>query len=324
MPSVELLFGPMLVGTYMNAILYGVMILQVFIYYQTYKDGIGLRLFVLYLFVAETLNTGLAITMIYEPLVRKYGTLDAVTFFPSMLPTDPITTVLISTPIQIFIAWRIRVISRTTWSALIICILAMISMGGGIWLTRTIINLDRFAKKPMLHWPALTWLIASAVADITITASLCYYLARQKSGFSATDDTINKIIRLTVQTGLITTLFAILDVVCFLVLPHTTINFVWDFALSKLYTNALISTLNARAGWGSLIDTNSANEMRSHAYGVGYRESRISQFHARGTSQTLSTGIYELGSTPSQHHSSKIAPDVEHCIDPLSPTYASQ
>lgn len=176
----------------------------------------------------------------------------------------------------------------------------------------------------MLHWPALTWLIASAVADITITASLCYYLARQKSGFSATDDTINKIIRLTVQTGLITTLFAILDVVCFLVLPHTTINFVWDFALSKLYTNALISTLNARAGWGSLIDTNSANEMRSHAYGVGYRESRISQFHARGTSQTLSTGIYELGSTPSQHHSSKIAPDVEHCIDPLSPTYASQ
>lgn len=133
--------------------------------------------------------------------------------------------------------------------------------GGGIWLTRTIINLDRFAKKPMLHWPALTWLIASAVADITITASLCYYLvrrfivlctvhlygrafqARQKSGFSATDDTINKvsrpcffvnitivqllkkIIRLTVQTGLITTLFAILDVVCFLVLPVNASSF---------------------------------------------------------------------------------------------------
>ena len=30
-------------------------------------------------------------------------------------------------------------------------------------------------------------------------------------------------------------------------------NFVWDFSLSKLYVNALISTLNARTSWGNLI-----------------------------------------------------------------------
>lgn len=36
--------------------------------------------------------------------------------------------------------------------------------------------------------------------------------------------------------------------------PWPNSNFVWDFALSKLYTNALISTLNARAGWGNLTD----------------------------------------------------------------------
>ncbi|KAG7096182.1 hypothetical protein E1B28_003632, partial [Marasmius oreades] len=41
---------------------------------------------------------------------------------------------------------------------------------------------------------------------------------------------------------------------------HTTINFIWDFALSKLYTNALFSTLNARrAGRSSPDDVDSHN-----------------------------------------------------------------
>ena len=29
-------------------------------------------------------------------------------------------------------------------------------------------------------------------------------------------------------------------------------NFAWDFALSKIYSNALLSTLNARLGWDNL------------------------------------------------------------------------
>ena len=52
--------------------------------------------------------------------------------FPSLcnpILSDAIMTVLISTPIQIFVAWRIRVISRSIWVALSICILAVISFG---------------------------------------------------------------------------------------------------------------------------------------------------------------------------------------------------
>ena len=37
-----------------------------------------------------------------------------------------------------------------------------------------------------------------------------------------------------------------------LLTPPTVSNFAFDFALCKLYTNALMSTLNARAGWNKL------------------------------------------------------------------------
>ncbi|KAL0573853.1 hypothetical protein V5O48_008094 [Marasmius crinis-equi] len=264
--SLQLVFGPMLIGVFLNVTLWGIMAVQTMVYYQAYKNlGSNRCMFsqgycdsqILYLVTAETLNSALDMAMMYELLVAQFGSQEATTFFPKLLaagmpvsttvdqdnafdflvcPLDPILTVLISTPIQVFIAYRIRVISQ----------------GGGLWTASMVIFVRVFARKPELHTPALTWLLASAIADVTITASLYWSLNQRKTGFKHTDDSINRILRLTVQTGLITAIVALLDVICFLALPHTTINFIWDFALSKLYTNALMSTLNARAGWNSL------------------------------------------------------------------------
>ncbi|RDB17460.1 hypothetical protein Hypma_001627 [Hypsizygus marmoreus] len=332
MPSIQLLFGPMLIGAFMNAILYGVMVVQMFMYHQTYKrDPTWMRFFILFLFVLETLNTGFDIAMMYEPLVAKFGTTDATTFFPMFLAADPLLTVIISTPIQIFIAWRIKIISRATWLAVGICILAIISLGGGIWLTVTVVHVRRYTRKPELHWPALMWLLASAIADVTITVSLSMHLRRRKTGFSGTDDAIDRIIRLTIQTGFVTAVFAILDVVCFLALPHTTINFVWDFALSKLYTNALMSTLNARSGWGNLI--NGASGRNNLVY---VDDSQLPQFQADSTTrfrtaQTLSSmGVYELETTspsvtkrPDIENGISITKEVNTVRDPPDARYRS-
>ncbi|KAL0958474.1 hypothetical protein HGRIS_000613 [Hohenbuehelia grisea] len=73
-PNVKLLFGPMLIGVFMNMILYGVLIVQTFMYFQTYKnDSTWLKYFVLYLFIMETFNTGFDISMMFEPLIMHYG-----------------------------------------------------------------------------------------------------------------------------------------------------------------------------------------------------------------------------------------------------------
>lgn len=108
--------------------------------------------------------------------------------------------VIISTPIQMFIAWRIRVLSKSIWLAVVICILAVISLGiciysqkactnvpsgGGIWLTIAVTEIRRFARKPELHWPALTWLLASAIADVLITASLTFSLVSNETPLSS-------------------------------------------------------------------------------------------------------------------------------------------
>ncbi|KAL0949029.1 hypothetical protein HGRIS_009124 [Hohenbuehelia grisea] len=85
-PSIPMLFGPMLLGVMLNTALFGIMVVQALIYYQTYKrDAAWIRYFILYLFIVETANTILNITLIYEPLVTRFGKPEATTFFPTTL-----------------------------------------------------------------------------------------------------------------------------------------------------------------------------------------------------------------------------------------------
>ncbi|KAJ3743535.1 hypothetical protein DFH05DRAFT_1618737 [Lentinula detonsa] len=254
---VELMFGPMLIGVFFNMILFGVLLNQMHFYFQTYKsDALWIKCLVAYLFVVETANTVFDMIIIYQPLITQFGTQKAVKYFPTLFMTEPIVVVLVSMPIQCFFAWRITKITKSYIIPAIIVVLAFTSATGGFITGIKIVILKLFIKKPELHWSALLWFLPSCVADILITVTLVRSLSKRKTSFSVTNSMIDKLIRsnphsfqdfndldcalhiVTVQTG---------DVACFMALPHTAINFIWDLALAKLYTNCLMSTLNARS-----------------------------------------------------------------------------
>ncbi|KAJ3935872.1 MAG: hypothetical protein NXY57DRAFT_988132 [Lentinula lateritia] len=245
---VELVFGPMLIGVYFNMILFGVLLNQMHFYFQNYKaDALWIKCLVAYLFVVETANTVFDMVIMYQPLITEYGTEKAVANFPTLFMTEPIVVVLVSMPIQCFFAWRISKITKSYIIPGFIVVLALTSATGGFITGIKVAILKLFIKKPELHWSALLWFLPSCVADIIITITLVRSLSKRKTGFGATNTMIDKLIKMTVQTGMITAICAIGDVACFMALPHTAINFTWDLALAKLYTNCLMSTLNARS-----------------------------------------------------------------------------
>jgi len=283
-PDVTLKFGPMLIGVFINMILYGVLIMQTLTYYQTYKnDQWYIKALVYYLFVIETLNTGLDIGVMYEPLIVRYATARGLAHFPIAFAAEPVIIGMISTPIQFFIAYRIRKISKSIWIPLLICVLGLVSLGGSVWTTYSIAEFKLFARKPELHNPALVWLLSASAADVLLTASLVRALYRKKTGFKLMDSVINKIIRLTVQTGMITAICAIGDVVFFMTLPHTTLNFIWDLSLAKLYANSLMSTLNARATLNGALNVQEPNFLWDDDTATTNSRSAGMSFNTRGT-----------------------------------------
>ncbi|CAA7266099.1 unnamed protein product [Cyclocybe aegerita] len=208
---------------------------------------------------------------------------------------DPVVTVLISTSVQFFIAWRIKIISNSLAMPIVIVVLGTCSLIGGVTLTGLVIREREWAAFTKFEPAVITWLGASAVADVLITASLSWSLASPVSSSAATDDKVTKIIRLTVQTGLVTAIFATLDVVIFVTVKGTTLNFLWDFPLSKLYTNALLSTLNARAGWNKLTGTGQSTDENNV---LMFRRSELRQYPT--THRQTVTGVFELEATVSQ------------------------
>ncbi|KAF5327782.1 hypothetical protein D9619_004755 [Psilocybe cf. subviscida] len=279
MPDTSLTLGPFLLGGCFNFMLYGVCVVQTFLYFQTYsRDPPRIRLLVVYLFVMETINSGCTIGLLYEPLVLHYG--DQVSFEkrPVMLIADALVTVLISTPAQIFVAWRLKIVSRSSFIPIIIILLAIVSLVGGIKITASVIMTQDYGHFSSFTPTVIVWLASSAAADLLITSGLTWSLrTRNFVGMKETEDKVTRIMRLTIQTGFITMAFAIIDLAVYVARPNTTLNFIFDFALSKLYTNSLLSTLNARSGWDHLgqaqevnvlFDRSELSAMQKHQMGV--------------------------------------------------------
>ncbi|KAJ6573494.1 hypothetical protein DFH09DRAFT_1151970 [Mycena vulgaris] len=246
-PNVELLFGPMLIGVLLNTTLYGALLVQILIYYNRYKrDRKWFRYLVLYLLVAETVNVVFDIGLIYEPLIFRYATTKALVVSPLLLRPDAAVTVAISMPIQLFIAWRVKMLTQSYFVPILIAVLAIVSFGGGLSVTVMVSLHPEYAGFGNFHPFVITWLSSSAACDVILSAALIYTLSTRKTGTRTTDRYVDRLIRLTVQTGSITAVVAMLDLLVFIFTPGTTLQFIWDFPLSKLYSNALLSTLNTR------------------------------------------------------------------------------
>ncbi|KAL0576528.1 hypothetical protein V5O48_005448 [Marasmius crinis-equi] len=233
-PSVATIYGPLFIGTFISTILYGVTVVQTFIYLQRCKsDFRWIKYLVCYLFLAETVSAGLFFGIVYEPLVLKAGNPEIQVRSPLLLRADGPITVLISTPVQLFMAWRIKVISGSRLLAAIIAVLSLASLSGGIYLGFAVARKPNFVQFVEFREGPSIWLVTSAVADVLVAVSLVWSLIQKKnqSRFSTTNDHLEKLIRITVQTGTITAVAALADAIVFLTVPNT-FNFKPQLSLS--------------------------------------------------------------------------------------------
>ncbi|KAJ3826351.1 hypothetical protein F5880DRAFT_111589 [Lentinula raphanica] len=232
-PSIIGVYTPIFVGMLLDVFLYGIVVAQIYTYYRISKsDKLWIKLFVLYLFVAETINSISDIGLIFEPLLLKSDDPNSTLNTPWTLRFDGISTTIISTPVQIFMAWRIHIIMGTVIPAAGILLLSLSSLAGSIWLQFAIQKTPQLAKLDDIHGAPSLWLISSAVADVVISCCLVYGLTKRRSRFSFMKAQIDRIIRA--------------DNIVFLSVSNTTIFLAWDLTVSKLYTSTLLSSLNAR------------------------------------------------------------------------------
>ncbi|KAH7882693.1 hypothetical protein F5I97DRAFT_1931304 [Phlebopus sp. FC_14] len=241
--------GPLFIGIIINIVLYGIMINQTFLYFMVYKnDARWIKIFVAFLFITDTVNSVVNLIYIYDTLIRHFGDVDYLANLPPVIAIDPALTGIIAGASQLFFAWRIYVLSRSVSAVVVILACTITNILTSIGTSIGVGIVGKFAELQQLRIINCIWLASAAIGDVLIAGTLVWYLSRRRTGFAETDNIINRIMRLTVQTGLITAICAVTDLVCYMTIT-SGIHLIFNIPLAKLYSNSLLSSLNSRGGW---------------------------------------------------------------------------
>ncbi|KAF9493652.1 hypothetical protein BDN71DRAFT_1508308 [Pleurotus eryngii] len=238
--------GPALIGLGLSLSLYGVLIAQMSLSWRTYalasdkKDKIRIRYLMLYLFGLETV-------MVFYDIEATASRLFSPTPAPNtpedstnpLLSTNAILTVLLSTPVQMFLSWKIFALSRGKLIAASIIALAGTSLVSGM-MTAT----RRLAGRVSVLFRPFEYSDGGLAIIFRSRRHPHHCLPRGLSRFASTDRLIARTIRLEIQSGMTTTACAVAEGI--LVLEQKMASYlIPELILSKLYVNSLFATLNA-------------------------------------------------------------------------------
>ncbi|KAF8170073.1 hypothetical protein BJ912DRAFT_1085361 [Pholiota molesta] len=251
----EVAHGPMFIGFTFNVFLFGIMVTQVYLYFTTYKnDKKWMKIFVIVLVIADTANTIFDAAYLYQSLIVHFGDVKY------LLTADwhPAITGIIAALVQLFFAWRVRILTHSWPLAGVVLLGSLSGLAGAVATSFEVGDTPRFTDFRNFKGVVIVWLVSESVTDIIITASLVWYFDGIKRGSEG--PTIWSTV--SYATGLITSVVATLDLILFLVYANGT-HLIFNFPLCKLYTNSLMSSLNARAGWryGSAHGTGTTSDL---------------------------------------------------------------
>ncbi|KAJ7187797.1 hypothetical protein C8R46DRAFT_1205036 [Mycena filopes] len=249
--NVALLTGPLVLGYMFSYCLYGILIVQVYMYTEAYpRDRTGIKAIVWSMFLLQTVFTLFITIAAWNQYGPGWGDTDTLgTIDWSWEPLPALSGVLAAWA-QGFYIWRIWSLTKQLWLPILIGMVMATQVTVAFYYGIVVSIEGRGVDKLFALTPEITlWLTSTAVCDLLITFSLIWIFSRQKrrTNFERTSGIINRLIRYSVETGAVTSAGAIIEVVLWLTSHQFNIHFIFFLCLGKLYANMLMATLNARA-----------------------------------------------------------------------------
>ncbi|KAJ3864410.1 hypothetical protein EV359DRAFT_73063 [Lentinula novae-zelandiae] len=153
----EVAHGPMLIGTFLALILFGISVTQVFV-----------------VFVADTTHTIFIMAYMYLSLVKHFGDIPYI---------SDSTWGIIGGLVQSFYGWRVQILLGNWFVTLIIFVGALANMLMGI---ATAIGADivkAFSEFQRFQVVVIIWAVTAMAADLIIMATLVLHLVNYHSSF---------------------------------------------------------------------------------------------------------------------------------------------
>ncbi|KAH8088911.1 hypothetical protein BXZ70DRAFT_499155 [Cristinia sonorae] len=270
--DLQLLAGPMLLAYLIHWGLFGVLTVQCYIYYIAFpKDRQASKAIVAVIITLETIQVGFLTYDAYRGFGRGWGDVGELNNVGLLWFGVTLMVGIITTVTQHFYAWRIYGLTgkQRYKVPLIISLLSLVQLGLDVWngiATHRIGQMSKIATSVDFS-VAIAWLSTTTLCDVIITISMFYFLwqAKRSSLSKRTSTVLTRLIKLTIETGFLTALFTIIELVLFVVRRDTTLYTIFLSATSKMYSNTLLAVLNSRVRvvGGRVQDTDTVNSINT-------------------------------------------------------------
>lgn len=252
-------YGIQLIGVVISSILFGISCLQTFIYYMGKpKDPILLKLLPAWLMFLQLARLILLVVVVYKILVTDFGHPERLATIPSEAYCANIIVGILAFSAQLFYIWRIwkfglskPAIARYMWMFGYFCILLAI-----VFLTLTVTN----AALELVHGGSLAFLLTETynatsytfaatnfVLDAIFVVAMVWLLRiESKTQYARTNNVINRLMILSINSGLVTMTAALIFIITLATSPQTYVYIFFYYLTAPLYCNSVLANLNSR------------------------------------------------------------------------------
>ncbi|VDC04854.1 unnamed protein product [Peniophora sp. CBMAI 1063] len=251
-PDMTLIVGPVYIGALIGYLFFGISCVQLYIYYVSFsKENRWIVGSVYGVFLVDLVHSVVVAARGWRFAVAGWGRPELIEFPGWTFIVVPGVSSLVAAWVQTFYAWRIyrfgawRIIPAT----IIFFALAQTGAAWGIGIQYAFMQDASSLHLPSMFARTIIWLGGGSIADLLIMCSMVKLLmgARNRdNGIMKTELLINRLIRLTVETGFACVLTAITELIIFLSLPNNNMHLFFSFLLSKVYAVTLMVNLNSR------------------------------------------------------------------------------
>ncbi|THV00052.1 hypothetical protein K435DRAFT_719304 [Dendrothele bispora CBS 962.96] len=229
--------------------LFGIIIVQVWIYINTNTDKWPLQLLVAILASLDLANTCLNAKILHQYLISNFGDLMVFANISKASLIEYLITLIVVLCVEVFFASRVWIIGKVHWIVPVsMVVTALAGTGAGIasmigqFQNDSLLIYNGNMQKLEVGWSGSL----SAVSDIIATAALSWSLSSSKTGIKRTDTLLQKLFQYTITRGLLVTIDQTIFVIIFLTDPEKLWWTPFHYSLSKVYVITMIAMLNAR------------------------------------------------------------------------------
>lgn len=250
--NIAMITAPQILGTLFNWGLYGVLSVQIYIYYLNFPDDkLPTKCLVYGTYLFEVAQTCITAANVFFWFARGYGNMIRLedTYF-SPLDT-PFLCGIIAAVVQCFYAYRIYTLQKSYWWICVgIILTSMIQTAGAFGTAFRAYKLGEFGRfHENIIFPESfhVWLLGDTVSDILIAGSMLWlYYKYRNQEIRHANKILAKLVFLIVETNTLTASMALLSFIFYAALPGQNYFICTTFVMGKLYSNTLLVTFNNR------------------------------------------------------------------------------